>query len=284
MTMMKKKSQEAIAILLPIANHKKNIELNIQSLVYKYIAYGYFKIGQYAQAAKYYHKIPQQEVDKSSLYNQLLAEGIELADRLHRFEEAAGKFREASAVYPQKVEPFLYLAMTHILRYNLSQGKDEVRKAETLIEALKEMEVASRLNPNSSNLLYHRTLIHLYFEDWEQAHEDINRCIEKAEENLPKYFYLRGVCHSCVKDFKKAINEFSICLSLDSQFQEAHFQKAKCHFLLGNTDKGFSSLKTFIELNPDDLSIYKWIGDLLYEGRSYRDSLKSYAEYKGEEL
>lgn len=33
-----------------------------------------------------------------------------------------------------------------------------------------------------------------------------------------------------------------------------------------------------MELNPNDVSIYKWIGDLLYEGMSYQDSLKAYAE------
>jgi hypothetical protein len=33
-----------------------------------------------------------------------------------------------------------------------------------------------------------------------------------------------------------------------------------------------------MELNPDDLSIYKWIGDLLYEGMSYVDALKAYSE------
>jgi hypothetical protein len=33
-----------------------------------------------------------------------------------------------------------------------------------------------------------------------------------------------------------------------------------------------------MELNPDDLSIYKWIGDLLYEGMSYTDALKAYGE------
>jgi hypothetical protein len=31
-----------------------------------------------------------------------------------------------------------------------------------------------------------------------------------------------------------------------------------------------------MELKPNDLSIYKWIGDLLYEGMSYKDSLKAY--------
>jgi tetratricopeptide (TPR) repeat protein len=108
--------------------------------------------------------------------------------------------------------------MTIILKRNISSDKDESKLAESLIDALKELELGYRLNPNSSNLLYHRTIIHLYFEDWEEAHNDINRCIEKAEENLPKYFYLRGVCHTCIRDFKKAINEFSICLSLDTSY------------------------------------------------------------------
>ena len=53
--------------------------------------------------------------------------------------------------------------MTHILKFNLSKSREEIQRAETLIEALKEMEVANKLNPNSSNLLYHRTIIHLYF-------------------------------------------------------------------------------------------------------------------------
>lgn len=87
---------------------------------------------------------------------------------------------------------------------------------------------------------------------------------------------MRGVCYTCIRDFKKAINEFSICLSLDANYCEAHLEKAKCYFLLGNTDKGFSSLKLFMELKPNDLSIYKWIGDLLYEGMSYKDALKAY--------
>lgn len=57
--------------------------------------------------------------------------------------------------------------MAYILRYNLKKDKDDVKRAEVLIEALKEMEAGNELNPNSSNLLYHRTIIHLFFEDWE---------------------------------------------------------------------------------------------------------------------
>lgn len=38
-----------------------------------------------------------------------------------------------------------------------------------------------------------------------------------------------------------------------------------------------------MQLNPNDLLIYKWIGDLLYEGISYRDALKAYSEMKSED-
>lgn len=60
MTMMKKKSQEAIDILLQISTNKKCKELKIHNLTYKYLAYGYFKIGQYSQSIKYYQKIPKE--------------------------------------------------------------------------------------------------------------------------------------------------------------------------------------------------------------------------------
>jgi hypothetical protein len=38
-----------------------------------------------------------------------------------------------------------------------------------------------------------------------------------------------------------------------------------------------------MELNPNNQEIYKWIGDLLYEGLSYQDALKSYSEMGSEE-
>jgi hypothetical protein len=40
-------------------------------------------------------------------------------------------------VYPQKVEPYIYIAMTIILKRNLSLDKNDGKLAESLIEALK---------------------------------------------------------------------------------------------------------------------------------------------------
>lgn len=50
------------------------------------MAYGYFKLEQYSKAIKYYQRIPSKDVDQSSLYNRLLAEGIELSDQQYRFQ------------------------------------------------------------------------------------------------------------------------------------------------------------------------------------------------------
>jgi hypothetical protein len=57
MTMMKKKSQEAIDILNGIVANKKCEDMHILSLIYKYLGYGYFKISEYAKSIKYYQKV-----------------------------------------------------------------------------------------------------------------------------------------------------------------------------------------------------------------------------------
>lgn len=70
--------------------------------------------------------------------------------------------------------------------------------------------------------MYHRAIIYYYLQDWESGLVDINRCIEKAEDNLPKYFYLRGLGYACTKDLVSAINEFSIGVSLNKKFPECY--------------------------------------------------------------
>lgn len=41
---------------------------------------------------------------------------------------------------------------------------------------------------------------------------------------------------------------------------------------------GFQDLKMYMDQCPDDYHVHKWIGDLLFEGTSYNDSIKAYNE------
>ncbi len=134
MTMMKKKSDEALKLLgqlTPLS--RKCEEMKLGSLINKYFGYGHFKLSEYAKSIASYQKIKAADMDESSNYNRLLAEGIELADRHHRFPDAIGKFNQAKAVYPQKVEPYIYIAMTIILKRNQAADTDESKLAEALI-------------------------------------------------------------------------------------------------------------------------------------------------------
>lgn len=47
--------------------------MKLVPLLNKYIAYGYFKLSDYAKAIAYYHKIRSSDMDESSTYNCLLA-------------------------------------------------------------------------------------------------------------------------------------------------------------------------------------------------------------------
>ena len=85
MTMMKKKSEEAIQILSKIASNKKCDEMKLSPLINKYFGYGYFKLSQFLKSITYYQKIKAGDMDESSSYNKLLAEGIEFADKQKNF-------------------------------------------------------------------------------------------------------------------------------------------------------------------------------------------------------
>ena len=73
MTMMKKKSEEALNTLKSIANSPICEKLGIVSLIFKYQGYGYFKLSQYRESIQCYSQLSHSEKDESSMYNQLLA-------------------------------------------------------------------------------------------------------------------------------------------------------------------------------------------------------------------
>jgi hypothetical protein len=55
-------------------------------------------------------------MDECSSYNLLLAEGVVSVEKKKNFQLGMEKFEQARFVYPCKVEPALYIAMTVIYR------------------------------------------------------------------------------------------------------------------------------------------------------------------------
>lgn len=59
--------------------------MKLTPLINKYFGYGYFKLSQFLKSITYYQRIKACDMDESSNYNKLLAEGIELADKHKNF-------------------------------------------------------------------------------------------------------------------------------------------------------------------------------------------------------
>ncbi len=71
--------------------------------------------------------------------------------------------------------------------------------------ALKNLERGAELNANNANLCYHLGLLKLALGNAADCVADLDKAIEKSDENVAKYFYTRGLAYSALKLYKQAL-------------------------------------------------------------------------------
>ena len=76
-------------------------------------------------------------------------------------------------------------------------------------------------NNHVSSIYYHRAVLLLYLNEFEASVTDIDKAIEKSEDNIPKYFYLRGLIFGCCLNYSQAIQDYTVCINLDATFAKA---------------------------------------------------------------
>jgi tetratricopeptide (TPR) repeat protein len=96
------------------------------------------------------------------------------------------------------MEPFFYKGMT-LIRFNhkLIDKSDTKKRAKYYQNALKNFEKALNLNGNNANLLYHYAILKFAMGYQQDCIQDLDKAIEKSEDNIPKYFFLRGLAYAC---------------------------------------------------------------------------------------
>lgn len=76
-------------------------------------------------------------LDECSSYNLLLAEGIVAVEKKKNFQLGIEKFEQSKYIYPNKAEPYIYIAMAIIYReINHSKNKFESISKEELVSAI----------------------------------------------------------------------------------------------------------------------------------------------------
>ena len=205
----------------------------------------------------------------SSHYNKNLLEGIKHF-KAQNFNEAINSFKTASIGYPNKLEPYFYMAIT------ILKNAKNTSEYEHLVNVFSYLDKAFSYNPNNAPLLYMRSIVRFASKNLNEALIEIDQAIEKSEDNIPKYYYLRGMIYANGKSYKNALEDFSIVVQLDPKHSKAYLNRAKCYFLLGVKDKAFFDLKKFSELKMSSSELHIWVGHFLINDGSYALATQAY--------
>ncbi|KAM3146723.1 hypothetical protein pb186bvf_001253 [Paramecium bursaria] len=269
--LMKRKFEEGIVNLTNLIS-KNLVNDFLKPLVYQYRAYGLICVGQHQKALQDLQVVNQ--LEKASQYNKLICEGI-CSAMSNLFEQSNQFFVKAQKLFPNKMEPLFYKATTIIRLYNYLIPKDDLEKRNKLLsDACRYMEKAAELN-EQSNLLFYRGIVLFALQKYDDSLMDMDKAIEKSEDNIARHFYVRGILQACRKAYKPALNDFNVTISLDDKFSEAYLNRAKLLYIYGDKN---SSYMDIINQKQMTLDAYISAGNMFFIIGAYDDAIKSFSQ------
>eukprot|EP01017_Pseudomicrothorax_dubius_P034550 TRINITY_DN4753_c0_g4_i2.p1 TRINITY_DN4753_c0_g4~~TRINITY_DN4753_c0_g4_i2.p1 ORF type:complete len:1181 (-),score=268.49 TRINITY_DN4753_c0_g4_i2:134-3676(-) len=275
--LMKKKFKEGYDNLNTLTS-KNQVGEYLKDKIHVYKSYASFCLGNHEEAIEEMKKAQTYgKLEKGAQYNKLLCEGI-LSLKRDGFDFAAAQFSKANTILPNKMEPFFYRAVTILMSMNRSLHKLSIEEQSAcIVEALRELDIALQLNDSSAPLFFFRGLLSLVACLYDQAISDLEKAIEKSDDNIPKYYYTRGLAYAARNNIKEAITDFTIATNLDAKFVEAYLERARVNLLRGDEVSAYSDIQKFVSLSPEDEKTFVSAGNLLFCATIYDEACKMYS-------
>lgn len=219
-----------------------------------------------------------QPLDKASQYNKVVCEGILFAQS-KQYEQSLAHFKTAQKILANKMEPYFYQVMVEVRSHlkAILSAECGAKRSEVLSESLKKLEAGEKLNKNCAALYYHKGVVNFALGNTNDCINDLEKAIDKSEDNIPQYFYVKGLAYGCQKMYKQAVNDLTIAINLDEKFSAAYLNRAKCFHLVGDRNAAFIDLQKYIQIKPNDTDIHLWAGNLLFNIGAYEDAVKAYS-------
>lgn len=175
------------------------------------------------------------------------------------------------------MEPYFYKATTLVRFYNYLIPKDDYEKRNKFLnDAIKYMDKAVEVH-EQANLLFYRGIVLFAQNKYDLALIDLDKAIEKSEDNVAKHFYVRGMIQACRCAYKPALNDFTITIQLDPKSNEAYFNRAKIWHILGDRNNAYFDVIKYLELNPTDPHSNVYAGNLFFHIGAYEDAVRAYS-------
>ncbi|CAD8101860.1 unnamed protein product [Paramecium sonneborni] len=276
--LMKRKFEEGTHMLTEMItkNHQSD---SLKFQAHQYRAYGYFCLSKYNLANQDLELYQENLLEKASLYNKLLCHGI-IKYEDNELEQSKREFLQAHKILPNKMEPLFYQAIILIKRYCSSLEKiSEENRIMYLKDALDLLERAAK-NCEQSNLLFYKGIIHFALGNIDQSALDLEQAIEKSEDNQAQHYYVRGLLQCQRQLFKQAVNDFSICLSLDQNHSESYLNRCKLLTMMGDVATAYLDLQKYIELREQYTINYHTVGILYFLIGAYDEAIQAFDNCK----
>ncbi|EGR32790.1 hypothetical protein IMG5_070720, partial [Ichthyophthirius multifiliis] len=273
--LMKRKYKEGIHCLTELIN-KNTLNEFLHPLVYTHRAYGYF----------------------CSIYNKYICQSI-ISCAQNQFEKAIKLLNSANKISPKKMEPFFYKGMVFVKFGNkLINKNSHQKKLQYVQNAIKNFDKAIILNDQNANIYYYRAILNFFLIEnnivndkiniYKQINDDLDKAIEKSQENISNHFYVRGLLNAYCNQVNSAISDLSIAITLDDTLSNAYLNRSKCFLLTGDKSSAFEDLQRYVDIKrktikkeDDSSDIHLWSGNLLFNIGAFEDAIKAYSNING---
>jgi tetratricopeptide (TPR) repeat protein len=132
-------------------------------------------------------------------------------------------------------------------------------------------------NPDDAEAYYNRGIAYYDIKDYNKAINDYSKAIELNPDDAKTYFY-RGNAYGRIEDYDKAINDFSKAIELNPDYAEAYNNRGNAYNKIKNYNKAINDYSKAIELNPDLAVAYNNRGVAYAEIEDYDKAINDYSK------
>lgn len=266
--LMKRKLDEGIVIFNGLVKSNEPVLKEFMGNCFENLGFAYFSQGKYEKAGSMFAKAKKHcKVDKSSEFNLLLCEAVMCS--IHKNDSKAMKvLKICKKIFPKNPMPELCRAC--ILMNQSFKSEESLHmliKSELLIDTI------YKSRDPESEILFYRSLMKFCLKNYEFALENAKKAVEKADENVPKNYILRGFCHAMLKKYEEAAQDFAIALQLDENLKEIYIFKGISAYLQDDLQLAFDDFLVVSKKYPKDMQLQLKVARFLLIIGSFTDSL-----------
>lgn len=145
--------------------------------------------------------------------------------------------------------------ITQCQELNGSHSRDLIENEKDAEERIRLYTAVLTLNPRTIETYIRRGSAYSYIRDYDKAIADFSEAI-KIKPDYAKAYYNRGKFYVEVGEYDKTIGDFNKAIIFKPAYAEAYYNRGSAYLLKNEFDLAINDYSKVIELNPNDVKAY----------------------------